>query len=60
MNDLLFRPQDDELADALRAIFNTTGVPVVTKVGAVALSDRRTDGIATTLRLKVKGGFVTE
>jgi hypothetical protein len=60
VNDLLFRPQDDELSDALRAIFNTTGIPVVTKVGSVKLSDRRADGIATTLRLKVKGGFVTE
>lgn len=60
VNDLLFRPQDDELSDALRAIFNTTGIPVVTKVGSVKLSDRGTDGIATTLRLKVKGGFVTE
>ena len=60
MNDLLFRPQDAELSDALRAIFNTTGVPVVTKVTSLALTDRRTDGIATTLRLKVKGGFVTE
>lgn len=60
VNDLLFRPQDDELADALRTLFNTTGTPVVTKVGAVALSDHRTGGISTTLRLKVKGGFVTD
>ena len=60
VNDLLFRPQDAELSDALRAIFNTTGVPVVTKVTSLALTDRRTDGLATTLRLKVKGGFVTE
>ena len=58
VNDLLFRPQDQELADALRAIFNATGVPVVTKVSSVALTDHRTDGLATVLRLKVKGGFV--
>jgi hypothetical protein len=58
VNDLLFRPQDDELADALRAIFNATGIPVVTKVRSLSLSDRRTDGLATVLRLKVKGGFV--
>jgi hypothetical protein len=58
VNDLLFRPQDSELADALRAIFNATGVPVVTKVSSVDLSDHQTDGLATVLRLKVKGAFV--
>jgi hypothetical protein len=58
VNDLLFRPQDPELADALRAIFNTTGIPVVTKVSSVDLTDRQTDGLATVLRLKVKGAFV--
>src|SRR5262249_36342322 len=60
VNDLLFRPQDSEIADALRAIFNTTGTPVVTKVGSVSLIDRRADGLATVLRLKVKGGFVAD
>jgi len=58
VNDLLFRPQDAELADALRAIFNATGVPVVTKVTSLSLTDRGADGLATVLRLKVKGGFV--
>jgi hypothetical protein len=58
VNDLLFRPQDSELADALRAIFGATGIPVVTKVSSVSLTDRRADGLATVLRLKVKGGFV--
>jgi len=58
VNDLLFRPQDEELADALRAIFNATGIPVVTKVSSVSLTDRGADGLATVLRLKVKGGFV--
>ena len=58
VNDLLFRPQDQELADALRAIFNATGAPVVTKVSSVDLTDHRTDGLATVLRLKVKGAFV--
>ena len=58
VNDLLFRPQDEELADALRAIFDATGKPVVTKVSSVDLTDRRTDGLATVLRLKVKGAFV--
>ena len=59
VNDLLFRPQDPELADALRAIFNATGIPVVTKVSSVDLTDHQTDGLATVLRLKVKGAFVT-
>lgn len=59
VNDLLFRPQDPELADALRAIFNATGVPVVAKVSSVDLTDHQTDGLATVLRLKVKGAFVT-
>ncbi len=58
VNDLLFRPQDPELADALRAIFGATGTPVVTKVSSVSLTDRGADGLATVLRLKVKGGFV--
>jgi hypothetical protein len=58
VNDLLFRPQDGELADALRAIFNATGTPVVTKVSSLSLTDQRTDGLATVLRLKVKGAFV--
>lgn len=58
VNDLLFRPQDPELADALRAIFNATGVPVVTKVSSVDLTDHQNDGLATVLRLKVKGAFV--
>jgi hypothetical protein len=58
VNDLLFRPQDDELADALRTIFDATGIPVVTKVSSLSLTDRRADGLATVLRLKVKGGFV--
>lgn len=58
VNDLLFRPQDSELADALRAIFAATGIPVVTKVSSLSLTDRRADGLASVLRLKVKGGFV--
>src|SRR5262245_27854788 len=58
VNDLLFRPQDPELADALRAIFNGTGKSVVTKVSSVDLTDHQTDGLATVLRLKVKGAFV--
>jgi hypothetical protein len=60
VNDLLFRPQDDELADALRTIFNATGIPVVTKVSSLSLTDRRADGLATVLRLKVKGAFVAD
>jgi hypothetical protein len=59
VNDLLFRPQDNELADALRAIFGTTGIPVVTKVSSLSLTDQRADGLASVLRLKVKGGFVS-
>jgi len=57
VNDLLFRPQDTELADALRTLFVTTGTPVVFKVSSPVLSDH-TDGLATVMRLKVKGGFV--
>jgi hypothetical protein len=57
VNDLLFRPQDDDLADALRAMVGAIGNPVIVKVSSVVLSDH-TDGTATTLRMKVKGGFV--
>jgi hypothetical protein len=57
VNDLLFRPQDDDLADALRAMVGALGTPVIIKVSSVSLSDH-TDGTATTLRMKVKGGFV--
>ena len=57
VNDLLFRPQDDEMAAALRALLGATGTPVVTKVSRVLLSDR-TDGLATVLTVKIKGGFV--
>ena len=57
VNDLLFRPQDDDLADAFRAMVGATGNPVIIKVSSVILSDH-TDGTATTLRMKVKGGFV--
>jgi hypothetical protein len=57
VNDLLYRPQDDELAAALRALFGATGTPVITKVSKVTLSDRP-DGLGTVLRVKVKGGFV--
>ncbi|HXJ33272.1 MAG TPA: hypothetical protein VMS22_04460 [Candidatus Eisenbacteria bacterium] len=57
VNDLLFRPQDTDLADALRALFVTTGTPVVFKVSSPVLSDH-TDGLATVMRLKVKGGFI--
>src|SRR5262249_10553063 len=61
VNDLLFRPQDPEMADALRAIFNATGTPVVSKVSpTIKLTDQRTDGLATVLRLKVKGAFVAD
>src|SRR5262249_36602250 len=60
VNDLLFRPQDSELADALRTIFNTTGPPVVTTVSQVSLTYRLADGLGTVLRLKVKGGFVAD
>jgi hypothetical protein len=60
VNDLLFRPQDEELADALRAIFNATGTPVVTRVSSVRLTDRRADGLSTALRLKVRGAFVAD
>ena len=57
VNDLLFRPQDDDLADAIRGMFGATGNPVIIKVSSVVLSDH-IDGTATTLRMKVKGGFV--
>jgi len=57
VNDLLFRPQDDDLADALRTMAGALGNPVIIKVSSVFLSDH-TDGTATTLRMKVKGGFV--
>jgi len=50
LNDLTLPPRDS---------FNATGTPVVTKVSSVSLTDRRTDGLATVLRLKVKGAFVT-
>ena len=60
VNDLLFRPQDDEIADALRAIFNATGTPVVTKVSSLSLTDQRAGGLASVLRLKVKGAFVAQ
>jgi hypothetical protein len=59
VNDLLFRPQDDDLAEALRTMVGATGNPVIIKVSSVVLSDH-TDGTATTLRMKVKGGFVDE
>jgi hypothetical protein len=58
VNDLLFRPQDTTLADALRAMFSPVGgTPVILKVGSVTLQDHP-DGLATVLRLKVKGAFV--
>ena len=57
VNDLLFRPQDDDLAEAIRGMVGATGNPVIIKVSSVILSDH-TDGTATTLRMKVKGGFV--
>jgi hypothetical protein len=57
VNDLLFRPQDDDLAEAIRTMFGAVGNPVIIKVSSVVLSDH-TDGTATTLRMKVKGGFV--
>ena len=57
INDLLFRPQDAELADALRALMGATGTPVITKVSNVVLSDKP-DGLGTVLRVKIKGGFV--
>ena len=57
VNDRLFRPEDDDLADALRAMVGAIGNPVIIKVSSVILSDH-TDGTATTLRMKVKGGFV--
>jgi hypothetical protein len=57
VNDLLFRPQDDDMADALRAMVGAVGNPVIIKVSSVVLNDH-IDGTATTLRMKVKGGFV--
>jgi hypothetical protein len=58
VNDLLFRPQDDDLAERLRAMFSSLGTPVIVKVGSVSVSDHLGDGLATVLRLKVKGSFV--
>jgi hypothetical protein len=57
VNDLLFRPQDDDLAEALRTRLGAVGNPVIIKVGSVVLSDH-VDGVATVLRMKVKGAFV--
>jgi hypothetical protein len=57
VNDLLFRPQDDDLAEALRTMVGALGNPVIIKVSSVVLNDH-TDGTATILRMKVKGGFV--
>ena len=57
VNDMLFRPQDDDLAQAIRTMVGALGNPIIIKVSSVILSDH-TDGTATTLRMKVKGGFV--
>ena len=58
VNDLIFRSNEAEMADALRTLLGVgAGVPVVTKVSSVRFTDGPT-GLATVLRMKIKGAFV--
>jgi hypothetical protein len=58
INDLVFRRIDNEMGDALRAIFNVTGTPALKKVSTLQLTDHQGDGLATVVKLKVTGQFV--
>ena len=58
VNDLLFRPIDEEMAEKLRTLLDVPGgKPVITKVGSVQLTDGP-NGLATVLRVKIRGAFV--
>jgi len=62
LDDFLFQEGDNEMADALRAIFGVTGRPVVVDVpkdgSLVEHSDHVADSLASLIRLKVTISFV--
>jgi hypothetical protein len=58
VNAFVFRSSEHGIAAALRGVLGATeGVPVVTKVSSVGLSDA-SDAAASVLRMKIKGELV--
>jgi hypothetical protein len=60
LDDFLFQQGDDEMTDALRAFYGTTGVPVVAKAERLERWDQGGTGLASLVRLKVRGRFVQQ
>jgi hypothetical protein len=62
LDDFLFEEGDNEMADAVRALFDVTGRPIVAHVprnaAFVQRSDHVADGLASLVRLKVEIRFV--
>jgi hypothetical protein len=62
MSQLLFQSGDSTMAQALRDLLQTTGTPIITKVGSIALFDHDPGGTspnaATVIRAKVKGAVL--
>jgi hypothetical protein len=58
LDDFLFQAGDDEMGDALRAFFGTLGRPVVVKAERLERWDQGGTGLASAIRLKVRGRFV--
>jgi hypothetical protein len=64
LDDFLFEEGDNELADAVRALFGIAGRPIIAEVprdaALVQRSDHVADGLASLVRLKVKIRFVAQ
>jgi len=62
MSQLLFQSGDSTMAQALRDLLQTTGLPIITKVASIDLFDHSPAGTssnaATAMRAKVKGAVV--
>ena len=62
LDDFLFEEGDNEMADAVRALFGITGRPIIADVpedvALVQRSDHVEDGLASLVRMKVKIRFV--
>jgi hypothetical protein len=57
LDSFLFQEGDTAIADALRAAFATTGIPVITAVTRPEHTNAGASGLASSVRVKIQGKF---
>lgn len=58
LDAFLFQQGDVAIADALRAAYATTGIPVITAVSRPEHADEGASGLASAVRVRVQGKFL--